>query len=135
MNLLAGLLKLNIDSGIMPLPIKDKVKVLAFIVAAVIYHASLAFKDEDGDPDLAKLMHMISLLSGSLALVLELVIIFPAFEWFAVMACIICIVIIVAKSYQLIAAVVKRMYRSAVQEIVLVFDKLKDVIRNYVNVG
>ncbi|RXH69256.1 hypothetical protein DVH24_037040 [Malus domestica] len=126
MILLAGLLKLKIDAGITPLPVRDKDTVLSFIVAATIYYASLAVKNEDdGDPDLAKFLQMISLLSGPLALILEMVIIFPAFGCFGVMVWIICFVITVAKSYQLIAAVVKGLYRSAVTELDLVFDKLK----------
>ncbi|RXH69254.1 hypothetical protein DVH24_037038 [Malus domestica] len=135
MALLAGLLKLKIDAGITPLPVIDKVTVLTFIVAATIYYASLAVKNQDDDSDLAKLMQMISLLSGPLALVLEVVIIFPAFGWFGVMAWILFSVITVTKSYELIAGVLKRLYRSAVEELVHVFDKLKELFRNYVNAG
>ncbi|KAB2610327.1 hypothetical protein D8674_018359 [Pyrus ussuriensis x Pyrus communis] len=126
MALLAGLLKLKIDAGITPLPVRDEVTVLTFIVAVTIYYASLAVKNQDGgDPDLAKFMQMISLLSGPLALVLEMVIIFPPFGWFGVMVWIIWFAITVAMRYQLIAAVVKGLYHSAVKELGLVFDKLK----------
>ncbi|TQD70608.1 hypothetical protein C1H46_043860 [Malus baccata] len=137
MILLAGFLKPKIDAGITPLSVTDKFTVAAFIDAAAIYYASLAVKDEDGgDPDLAKFVQMISLLFGTLALVLEMVFILPAFGWLGFVVWIICFVIKVAKSYHLIAAVVKGLYHSAVTELDLIFDKLKKLFSGTtINVG
>ncbi|CAN6571937.1 unnamed protein product [Malus baccata var. baccata] len=80
--------------------------------------------------DLSEFMDKISLSSGTLAITLELLIMVPALGWFTITAWSICLVIAVTKSYREIAVVLKRLYQRALEHLLQVFDKLKELFMN-----
>ncbi|KAM1273663.1 hypothetical protein TB2_023327 [Malus domestica] len=54
----------------------------------------------------------------------------PALVWFTITAWSICLVIAVTKSYREIAVVLKRLYQRALEHLLQVFDKLKELFMN-----
>ncbi|KAM1715992.1 hypothetical protein ACFX11_024000 [Malus domestica] len=112
---------------------------VALIVDIVVYIGSwaLAVKIAPENPDLSEFMDKISLLSGTLAITLELLIIVPPLGWFAIAVWIICLVIAVTKfviavtkSYHEIAHVLKSLYQTALEQLRQLFNKLKEVFMN-----
>ncbi|RXH69269.1 hypothetical protein DVH24_037053 [Malus domestica] len=105
---------------------------VALIVDIVVYIGSwaLAVKIAPENPDLSEFMDKISLSSGTLAITLELLIIFPPLGWFAIAVWIICLVIAVTKSYHEIAHVLKSLYQRALEQLRQLFNKLKEVFMN-----
>lgn len=111
---------------------------LLFIAALLVYFGSLAIKivlqaqayEDHYIPDLAEFMDKISLSSGTLALSLELLIIVPAFGWFAIVVWSLCFVIAVIKSYHQSAVVLKRLCQCAVDELLHAFDKFKELFHS-----
>ncbi|CAL9014354.1 unnamed protein product, partial [Prunus brigantina] len=109
---------------------------LLFIAALLVYFGSFdnilqaqAYEDHY-IPDLAEFMDKISLSSGTLALSLELLIIVPAFGWFAIVVWSLCFVIAVIKSYHQSAVVLKRLCQCAVDELLHAFDKFKELFHS-----
>ncbi|KAM1076177.1 hypothetical protein ACFX19_024139 [Malus domestica] len=107
---------------------------VALIVAIVVYISSWALAVKifpaRENPDLSEFMDKISLSSGTLAITLELLIIVPALGWFAMAAWSICLVIAVTKSYHEIADVLKSLYQTALEQLLQVFKKLKELFMN-----
>ncbi|CAN6708493.1 unnamed protein product [Malus baccata var. baccata] len=107
----------------------EYVTVVAFIVAFLVYISSLAVEilQARENTDLSEFMDKISLSSGTLAITLELLIMVPALGWFTITAWSICLVIAVTKPYREIAVVLKRLYQRALEHLLQVFDKLKEL--------
>ncbi|CAN6571985.1 unnamed protein product [Malus baccata var. baccata] len=103
---------------------------VALIVVVYIGSWALAVKIAPENPDLSEFMDKISLSSGTLAITLELLIIFPPLGWFAIAVWIICLVIAVTKSYHEIADVLKSLYQRALEQLRQLFNKLKEVFMN-----
>ncbi|RXH69268.1 hypothetical protein DVH24_037052 [Malus domestica] len=105
---------------------------VALIVDIVVYIGSwaLAVKIAPENPELSEFMDKISLLSGTLAITLELLIILQPLGWFAIAVWIICLVIAVTKSYHEIADVLKSLYQRALEQLRQLFNKLKEVFMN-----
>ncbi|TQD72842.1 hypothetical protein C1H46_041624 [Malus baccata] len=110
----------------------EYVTVVAFIVAFLVYISSLAVEilQARENTDLSEFMDKISLSSGTLAITLELLIMVPALGWFTITAWSICLVIAVTKSFREIAIVLKRLYQRALEHLLQVFDKLKELFMN-----
>ncbi|CAL8141032.1 unnamed protein product [Prunus armeniaca] len=132
--MLAVLLPIKRGAEVASLFVTDRVTMLAFIVALLVYFGSYAAKilQAHDNPDLAEVMVKISLLSGTFALNLELLITVPAFGWFAIFVWSICLAIAVSKSYHQSAVVMRRLYRSGAEELAHASDKLKDLFRNII---
>ncbi|PQM40495.1 hypothetical protein Pyn_15170 [Prunus yedoensis var. nudiflora] len=132
--MLAVLLPIKHGAGVASLFVTDRVTMLAFIVALLVYFCSLAAKilQDHDNPDLAEVMDKISLLSGNFALSLELLITVPALGWLAIFVWSICLAIAVSKSYHQSAVVVRRLYQSGAEELAHASEKLKDPFRNII---
>ncbi|PQQ14765.1 hypothetical protein Pyn_28033 [Prunus yedoensis var. nudiflora] len=131
---LALLLPIKQGAEVASLFVTDRIPMLMFVVALLVYFGSLAAKilQAHDNPDLASVMDKISLLSGTFALNLELLITVPAFGWFAIFVWSICLATAVSKSYHEIADVVRRLYESGAEELAHASDKLKDLFRNII---
>ncbi|VVA38756.1 PREDICTED: PRUPE_3G261100 [Prunus dulcis] len=132
--MLAALLPINHGAEVASLFVTDRVTMLAFIVALLVYFGSYAAKilQAHDNPDLAEVMDKISLLSGTFALNLELLITVPALGWFAIFVWSICLAIVVSKSYHQSAVEVRRLYQSGAEEFAHASDKLKELFRNII---
>ncbi|KAB2610338.1 hypothetical protein D8674_018370 [Pyrus ussuriensis x Pyrus communis] len=132
---LAGFIQLRYGAGAAVYLLSTEYDtLLALIVAIVVYISSwaLAVKifSARENPDLSEFMDNISLSSGTLAITLELLIIVPALGWFTIAVWSICLVIAVTKSYHEIADVLKCSYQRALEQLLQVFDKLKELFMN-----
>ncbi|KAM1058898.1 hypothetical protein ACFX2B_023487 [Malus domestica] len=132
---LAGFIQLRYGAGAAEYLLSTEYDMLvALIVAIVVYISSWALAVKifpaRENPDLSEFMDKISLSSGTLAITLELLIIVPALGWFAIAAWSICLVIAVTNSYHEIADVLKSLYQRAREQLLQVFDKLKELFMN-----
>ncbi|KAM2416712.1 hypothetical protein ACFX1W_023641 [Malus domestica] len=132
---LAGFIQLRYGAGAAEYLLSTEYDMLvALIVAIVVYISSWALSVKifpaRENPNLSDFMDKISLWSGTLAITLELLIIVPALGWFAMAAWSICLVIAVTKSYHEIADVLKSLYQRAREQLLQVFDKLKELFMN-----
>lgn len=130
--MLAVLLPIKHGAEVASLFVTDRVTMLALIVALLVYFGSLAAKilQAHDNPDLAEVMDKISLLSGTFALNLELLITFPSFGWFTIFVWSIFLAIAISKSYHRSAVVVRRLYQSGAEELSHASEKLKELFRN-----
>ncbi|TQD82601.1 hypothetical protein C1H46_031799 [Malus baccata] len=117
---LAGFIQLMDGAGAAVYLLSTEYNTLvALIVDIVVYIGSwaLAVRIAPENPDLSEFMDKISLSSGTLAITVELLIIFPPLGWFAIAVWIICLVIAVTKSYHEIADVLKSLYQRALEHL------------------
>ncbi|KAK9925007.1 hypothetical protein M0R45_033348 [Rubus argutus] len=98
-----------------------------FVIDVSAYLGSLGvmiLQTDHKNTDFGVFMNKISLLFGTLAVTLELLILVPPFGWFVLFLWSICFVRIAMKSYQYL----KTLYETAVLALVQVFEKLKELI-------
>ncbi|ONI19133.1 hypothetical protein PRUPE_3G260800 [Prunus persica] len=127
--ILAVFLQLKQESGTISLFDADYPSFVILIVAIIIYGWSLIggtyIRQAHLNSDLAKFIDNISLLSGALALVLELVILVPALGLFTLLFWIVCFVSFIAVySYPYL----KTLFTRTVGGVVHAFEKLREYL-------